>query len=453
MKRVLALMLSLSLAGFVGTATIAQTARIQTQVEVALLAERVVPTPSTHNRITPQEIAEGWISLFDGETTFGWTAPNGSKWTIVDGMLAPQIGKHGLLATTTAFADYDLSIQYRVRRDSKAAVFVFCDRDARGAENIQSGRPKSVTKDGKEQPTEMGPRELDLPSYSESWMEAVIAVRGADANVVSINQAGNRNGFRTVSAQVKGGPVEKPKTQGGYIALSGNAVIFRDVKLKPVNTKPLFNGKDLTGWKKFEGDAKRAKSIFAVSPEGWLTIKNGPGDLQTEGQWDDFVLQIECKTNGKFLNSGVFFRCRPGEYQNGYEAQIHNGWLDTPLKEYVVEDYDPKTHELKDKRKVQSAALDYGTGSIYRRVPARKAVAKDNEWFTMTVVAEGNHFATWVDGVQVVDWDDNRPLKDNARNGCKLEKGPISLQGHDPTTDLAFRHIRLAELTTTKREK
>ena len=93
-----------------------------------------------HNKLTPQEIAEGWISLFDGETTYGWTAPNGSKWTIADGMLAPQAGKHGLLVTTSAFGDYDLKIQYRMRRNSQAAVFVFCDAAARGAERIQAGK-------------------------------------------------------------------------------------------------------------------------------------------------------------------------------------------------------------------------------------------------------------------------------------------------------------------------
>jgi len=69
------------------------------------------------------------------------------------------------------------------------------------------------------------------------------------------------------------------------------------------------------------------------------------------------------------------------------------------------------------------------------------------------VVAKGNHLATWVNGVQVVDWIDNRKLADNARNGCKLEKGPISLQGHDPTTDLAFRNIRLVDLTPVKRDE
>jgi hypothetical protein len=79
-------------------------------------------------------------------------------------------------------------------------------------------------------------------------------------------------------------------------------------------------------------------------------------------------------------------------------------------------------------------------------VPARRQAAKDGEWFTMTVAAHGRHIATWVNGVPVVDWTDNRPPNDNPRNGCRLEKGPISLQGHDPTTDIDFRNLRLVEL-------
>src|SRR5262249_33295328 len=150
--------------------------------------------------------------------------------------------------------------------------------------------------------------------------------------------------------------------------------------------KPLFNGKDLTGWKEYPGQ----KSKFSVTSDGLLTIKDGKGDLQTEGSWSDFLLQLECRTNGPRLNSGVFFRCRPGEYQNGYEAQIHNGFQEQP-KDYVVEEFDPKTHELKEKHKVKATAIDYGTGAIYRRVPARRQAAKDQEWFTMTVVAEGRH--------------------------------------------------------------
>ncbi len=76
-------------------------------------------------------------------------------------------------------------------------------------------------------------------------------------------------------------------------------------------------------------------------------------------------------------------------------------------------------------------------------LPLRAAEGKRN---TLTIIAHGRHLATWVNGIQVADWTDHRKLSDNARNGCRLEKGPISIQGHDPTTDLSFRNVRIAEL-------
>jgi hypothetical protein len=199
------------------------------------------------------------------------------------------------------------------------------------------------------------------------------------------------------------------------------AFSIRNVKLKPVGLVSIFNGRDLSGWKEIPGH----KSKFTVNDKGELNVKNGNGDLQTEAQWDDFVLQIEVISNGKHLNSGVFFRCLLGEFWSGYEAQIRNQWSG-----------DDRTK-----------AVDYGTGGIYNRQPARKVVSSDHEWFTMTVVAQGNHIATWVNGYQVTDFTDTRPSNRSARKGSKIEAGPISLQGHDPTTDLNFRNIRIAKLS------
>jgi hypothetical protein len=73
-------------------------------------------------------------------------------------------------------------------------------------------------------------------------------------------------------------------------------------------------------------------------------------------------------------------------------------------------------------------------------------VSKDHEWFTKTIVATGPHIAVWVNGEQVTDWTDERPPHDNPRNGQRLKAGTISLQGHDPTTNLRFRNLRIAEL-------
>src|SRR5207302_8205417 len=97
--------------------------------------------------------------------------------------------------------------------------------------------------------------------------------------------------------------------------------------------------------------------------------------------------------------------------------------------------------------------IDFGTGAIYNRQAARKVVSNDYEWYTMTIVANGKHLAVWVNGYQTADYTDLQAPNKSARKGSKVDKGPISLQGHDPTTDLSFRNIRVAELPKVTTEK
>lgn len=235
---------------------------------------------------------------------------------------------------------------------------------------------------------------------------------------------------------------DKPRQAIEIISDGKGKVAIRNMKLRFTNTTSLFNGKNLEGWKVLPG----YKSEYTVTKEGWLNVKDGRGDIQTVAKFKNFSLQLECFSNGKHLNSGIFFRCIPDQYQQGYEAQIRNEFTPNETREYKVEIYDPKTHNKTGVEIVKSTAIDYGTGGIYRRVPARMGNSQDKEWFTMTVIADGNHFATWVNGVQMVNWFDHRPLADNGRKGCCLNSGVISIQGHDPTTDLSFRNFRIATL-------
>jgi hypothetical protein len=46
-----------------------------------------------------------------------------------------------------------------------------------------------------------------------------------------------------------------------------------------------------------------------------------------------------------------------------------------------------------------------------------------------------------VNGYQVVNWQDTREANPNPRVGKRLEAGHLSLQGHDPTTDLDFKAV------------
>jgi hypothetical protein len=346
-----------------------------------LLAAQKEPA-ARPNTLTPEEVREGWLLLFDGESTFGWKIDGEAK--VEKGVLILGGKKETKAEISPRLETYDFRCQAAWTGDSPPAFSSSGDRVA-----VRRGKPGE---------------------FNEVSSEVATPGKGLQPFVVAIE--------------------------------AGQTLRLQNVKVRPLGLKSIFNGKDLTGWKEHPGK----KSKFSVTAEGWLNVKNGPGDLQTTGLHDDFVLQLECISNGKHLNSGIFFRAIPGQYQQGYEAQIRNQFHPEADQKYTIEDYDPKTHKLAGKRTILSPAVDYGTGAIYRRMPARKEVARDGEWFTMTVIARGRHLATWVNGYPEVDWIDNRPASDNARNGYRAEKGAISIQGHDPTTDLSFRNLRIVVL-------
>ncbi len=392
---------------------------------------RAASAPPKPNTMTQDEITVGGILLWDGETTFGWKSPNDSKWTIKDGTLASPVEQPGLLVTTSPFKDYVLEFEFQRKTGTTGTLDIDCD---------DKGQPRNPE-------VKRGKVKL-IDENTNGWTLAHIEVRGGSVELQTYH---NPNGHGTTDTTP---PAAKTPNRSGYIALSGNGIVFRNLKLTPTidahGTDSLFNEKDLSGWKEFPGK----KSKFSVTKNATIHLEGGPGDLQTEEQWSDFVLQLDCISNGDHCNSGVFFRCIPGEFENGYECQIRNEFTPEPKQEYTIEEYDSKTHELKGTTKEKHTAVDYGTGAVYRRSPARKELSKDREWFGMTIVASGRHIATWVNGVQEVDWTDERPINDNPRKGCRLEKGAISLQGHEAAVeDLDFANIRIQDLTAADEKK
>ncbi|MFM8271508.1 MAG: DUF1080 domain-containing protein [Gemmata sp.] len=313
---------------------------------------------------TADEIAAGELMLFDNESLFGWKIEGEA--TVKDGWMVLGGTKATTAISTAAVPARSVRIQ------------LVC------AEKLPDDKCPRVTLTEKL-------KNGTLPN---------------DGNVAAFVLAGD-----LVRVQFT--------IPAGITARVGRASVLPATK-----GKLLFTGKNLDGWKVNAADPKRMASKWEVTKAGELSVKNGPGDLVTEKEFDNFVLQFECMTNGKALNSGFFFRCIPGQYQNGYEAQIQNAY------------------EGDDRTKPK----DFGTGAIYRRIAARKVVSNDNEWFAMTVVADGKHIATWVNGYQTVDWTDDRKESDNPRQGYRAAKGPISIQGHDPTTDILFRNICITEI-------
>jgi hypothetical protein len=305
--------------------------------------------------LSKEEVAQGWLMLFDGETTFGWKTTGDV--TVENGELVVGGAKESSIDNTTTFGPGNLKMEYKLETEPAASL-------TNEGETVATGNPNDIGQ----------------------WKR--FATENADGRM-----------------------------RMGVTVPAGGKVRLKSIAYLPTGGKAIFNGKDLDGWKEVEGK----KSKFSVTSEGWLNVKDGGGDLQTTDQWDDFVLQLDIISNGKHLNSGVFYRAIPGEFWSGYEAQIRNQW------------------EGDDRAK----PVDFGTGGIYNRQKSRKVVSTDKEWFTMTVVAVGNHHATWVNGYQTADHTDEKKKAASARNGRKDEKGVISVQGHDPTTDLSFRNIKV----------
>ncbi|MDR0520783.1 MAG: DUF1080 domain-containing protein [Planctomycetaceae bacterium] len=197
---------------------------------------------------------------------------------------------------------------------------------------------------------------------------------------------------------------------------TGNGISADSAKLRLEEMKPIFDGKTLTGWK-LHGKAEAAVA------DGTIRLTNGSGSLESEEKYGDFVLQLEYKTD-KPVNSGVFFRCIPGELMNGYECQICNHPPEEDYKKFIGTD----------------------TGGIFRRQVGRNVGPKDGQWNYLTIAAKGNEIATWVNGIQVTDFKDDRKNDPNPRKGLRTEAGTIQFQGHDQTTEIFFRNIRIKAL-------
>jgi hypothetical protein len=89
---------------------------------------------NAENMLTAEERAEGWRLLFDGETTEGWRAYNGTAfpdtgWAVVDGMLVvgatatdPDVAIGGDIVTTEEFSDFDLKFEFRLSPVANSGV-------------------------------------------------------------------------------------------------------------------------------------------------------------------------------------------------------------------------------------------------------------------------------------------------------------------------------------------
>jgi len=91
------------------------------------------------NTLTPQEKAEGWVLLFNGENFDGWSAPQGtapdSVWKIEDGVFslrAPDDGQQMDIIAPALYSDFDLTIDFKLTAGANSGIKYFFSRYDKG---------------------------------------------------------------------------------------------------------------------------------------------------------------------------------------------------------------------------------------------------------------------------------------------------------------------------------
>ncbi|MGD9648455.1 MAG: DUF1080 domain-containing protein [Pirellulales bacterium] len=185
--------------------------------------------------------------------------------------------------------------------------------------------------------------------------------------------------------------------------------------------KPLFNGKDLTGWKAIDGPADAWKVI-----DGNLSCSGGGGGwLSTTEEYANFEIALEFRVPPGG-NSGVFLRSphQGNPAYAGMEVQV----LDDGADEY------------KNLQPAQYCGSVYGIAAAMPRV-----TKKPGDWQTMRIVCDRRRVKVWINGTQVVDTNLDEHLDQAAEHpGIKRTTGYLGLQNHGSQLD--YRKLRIREL-------
>ena len=363
-----------------------------------------------NNALSKEEIAEGWQLLFDGETTNGWrgfkksTLPEG--WKVEDGCFV-TIGKGGDLGgdviTDSEFEDFELSLEWKMSKGGNSGIFFHVLED--NYPTIYATGPEYQLLD-----------DVGFPTKVEEWQKtgANYAMHNASKNK-KLKPVGE---FNTSKIIVKDGHVEhylngekiveydlwtddwKQRVQNckwkdypgyglarkGHIGLQdhGSKIMFRNIKIRDLTDmgKPVFNGKNLDGWK-IHGTEK-----WYVE-NGELVCESGPdkkyGYLATDKTYKDVIIHL------KFLqeadgNSGVFFRSSlDGTKISGWQVEVAPKGNDTG-----------------------GIYESYGRGWLHQIPDEKENILKPNDWNEMVILVKGDRVMTWLNGEMMTDLTDQK---------------------------------------------
>lgn len=178
----------------------------------------------------------------------------------------------------------------------------------------------------------------------------------------------------------------------------------------------LWDGKTFDGWK-----ASENTDSWKIE-DGALVAKGERSHLFYVGEhapFKNFILKVDCMTEPG-SNGGIYFHTK---YQEdgwpavGYEAQVNNSQRD------------PKR-----------------TGSLYGVSDVLEQHIPDNQWWTQTIMVQGNRIQISLNDKMVVDYNEPARVREAEEQGRRLSEGTFAFQAHDPGSTVYFKNVRVKKL-------
>ena len=205
-------------------------------------------------------------------------------------------------------------------------------------------------------------------------------------------------------------------------------VLLLSFSMHAQNWKPLFNGKDLTGWKHVGGGSRFVEN-------GLLSSKGGMGLLYwTGGKLGNCQIKVVYKMQKFNSNAGIFVKV-PVEPKEewmpvfyGYEVQIDNHPETSGEDEYHI------------------------SGTLYAFTKPKSKPGKPGpEWNTMLITLDGPRTIVHLNDELVTDYREGEPVPARKFDfepypGRRPDSGYFGLQNHGDEDVVYFKEVSVRPL-------
>lgn len=403
----------------------------------------------------------GFTTLFDGKSLAGWVLlnPQGSGYGVTNGVIYCAKGGGGNLMSEQKYSDFVLRFEFKLEAGSNNGLAIRSPLE--GGSLAYSGTELQILDNDDPKYSKLRPAQFHGSVYDVvpaarvglkkvgKWNIQEVTVNGRNIKVVL-------NGKTIIDTDLN--LITDPNIllkhpgllrDSGHIGFLGHNdyVEFRNIRLKeirsaallndsPAGFKPLFNGRDLSGWKGLPAAPNDNPTNRAKLTAEQLAIAQAKADVRMNAHWSVKNNALEFDGKGDSLVTAR-------DYRN-FELLVD--WKILPKGDSGIYLRGTPQVQIWDPRSGDTNTV-VGSGGLYNNKihsskPLKAADHIVGDWNRFRILMVGDRVHIFLNGELVVNntplenyWDRSKPV---------FASGGIELQNHGNT--LWFRNVHIREL-------